>query len=395
MVPLDTPRKRTALLFITILLFGLMASSTQAATTKKATVVKKTTTTKKTAVKKTTTPVKKPTSTKVPVAKQVKGEKVTANSISIIGDNTISTYTVKSGDTLSSIAKKFDISINTIRWSNNINSKDTIHAGQKITILPTSGVKYTVKNGDTLSGIAVKFNADQGDILNANALDNADSLKVGMALVIPNAEPATSDTISTATTVGPKENISTIPQTTVTVQSENPAVVTPVVTTPMQTTGTMVVTNPITTDTYAITLTAPTTVTSYNISANNIRGYYAQPITGRLSQGIHAVNAVDISAPVGTPVHAAADGTVIVAMGNGGYNGGYGNYMVISHSNGTQTLYAHLSRVTAVLGEIVKQGEPVALSGATGKVTGAHLHFEIRGATNPWGSDSVGTEYSI
>ncbi len=393
MTTLDLPRKRIAFLMITIALLSLSAPSAHAATkaaSAKATAPhKKTTTTKKSAatVSKKTTKTKKTTITN---KTQVKGEVITANSIKVVGNNTITTYTVKNGDTISGIAAKFDISTNTIRWSNNLTSKSAIKPGQKLVILPTTGVIYTVKSGDTLSGIATKFDADQNDILNANDLDSADKIKNGMTLEIPNVEPlsGSADADSEHDTTTLPENVSPIavPATPVTT-TQTPAV--------SAVGTTMVVTNPVTTTSYAITVTQPSANTAYAIPADDIRGYYAQPISGRLSQGIHDVNAVDIAAPVGTTIHAAADGTVIVAMDNDSYNGGYGNYMVISHPNGTQTLYAHLSKVTVALGEMVKQGEPVALSGATGKVTGAHLHFEVRGATNPWGSDKIGTTYSI
>jgi murein DD-endopeptidase MepM/ murein hydrolase activator NlpD len=401
MVFLKTLKKRNnkhlRTLVIAIMILTLSAGSANAATKSATKTAAKKTTTSTSSKKKTTTTITK-----------VKGEVVTANKISVIGNNTISTYTVKNGDTLSGIAQKFDISVNTIRWSNDINSKDSIHAGQSLIILPTSGVIYTVKSGDTLSGIAVKFNADQNDILNANDLADADSLKAGMKLEIPDAEPLPDEsTDSTPDPSTPPQNIAPIalptdatPSTTQTPVTDAPIVSSPVTTTipvtPATIPGTtMMVTNPVTEITYPITVTAPSTASAYPIPADDIRGYYAQPISGRLSQGIHAVNAVDIAAPVGTTVHAAAEGTVIVAMGNGAYNGGYGNYIVISHPNGTQTLYAHLSKVNVTLGEEVTQGEPIALSGATGNVTGAHLHFEIRGATNPWGSDPLGTIYTI
>ncbi|MDB5188693.1 MAG: peptidase family protein [Candidatus Nomurabacteria bacterium] len=158
--------------------------------------------------------------------------------------------------------------------------------------------------------------------------------------------------------------------------------------------STLMVTNPVNTDSYFITVTPPSS-TQYSVPAANVRGYYAQPIAGKLSQGLHDVNAVDMSAPKGSTVQAAANGIVIVAMDNGGYNGGYGNYIVILHPNGTQTLYAHLSQVTTTLGAMVHQGEPIALSGNTGESTGPHLHFEVRGATNPWANDILGTTYTI
>ena len=67
-----------------------------------------------------------------------------------------------------------------------------------------------------------------------------------------------------------------------------------------------------------------------------------------------------------------------------GWNGGYGNYIVIKHSNGTQTLYSHLSSNAVVVGDVVEQGENIGVMGNTGKSTGTHLHFEVRGGTNPF-----------
>jgi len=229
-------------------------------------------------------------------------------------------------------------------------------------------------------------------------------LKIGMKLVIPEAEPlnATASSSSVQDPTAPLESISPIPLPTQTPETAPTAIQLPVTDIPnnvpgsVQTPGaTVMVTNPVTTETYDITVTSPAGASTYSIPPYDIRGYYAQPVSGRLSQGLHPVNAVDIATPIGTTVHAAADGTVIVAMGNGKYNGGYGNYIVISHPNGTQTLYAHLSKVTVSLGEMVTQGEPIALSGNSGDSTGPHLHFEVRGAVNPWTSDKLGTVYTI
>jgi len=92
---------------------------------------------------------------------------------------------------------------------------------------------------------------------------------------------------------------------------------------------------------------------------------------------------MDISANMGTPVHAAADGIVYHAQ----YDGGYGRMVVIDHGNGMQTRYAHLSRFEVVPGQEVRRGEVIAFSGATGRVTAPHLHFEVRvggSAVNPY-----------
>ena len=83
----------------------------------------------------------------------------------------------------------------------------------------------------------------------------------------------------------------------------------------------------------------------------------------------------------GTP--SAAGGQVIIAKASG-WNGGYGSYIVIKHTNGTQTLYGHLSRVDVTVGESVAQAETIGAIGNTGKSTGPHLHFEVRGGKNPF-----------
>jgi murein DD-endopeptidase MepM/ murein hydrolase activator NlpD len=99
---------------------------------------------------------------------------------------------------------------------------------------------------------------------------------------------------------------------------------------------------------------------------------------GRMHKGI------DIAGPIGTPINAAADGTVIAA---GWSSGGYGNLVEVRHLDGTTTRYGHNSRLSVSVGQTVRQGQQVAEMGSTGHSTGSHLHFEIRpsggGAVNP------------
>lgn len=234
----------------------------------------------------------------------------------------ISIYVVRSGDSLSQIAKMFGVSINTIIWGNNIKN-DLIHEGEILAILPISGVRYTVKKGDTLNSIAEDYKGDLNEILQYNGLAENAKLAIGDIVVIPDGVLAT-----------PAYN-------------------------------------------GAPSVTGGNGTPSYP-------SYYLRPITnGIKSQGLHGYNGIDLAAPYGTPILASASGTVIISRG-AGWNGGYGNYVVITHDNGTQTLYAHNSQNIVYQGQYVVQGQVIGYVGNTGRSTGPHLHFEIRGARNPF-----------
>ncbi|MFJ8112748.1 M23 family metallopeptidase [Streptomyces sp. NPDC096132] len=102
---------------------------------------------------------------------------------------------------------------------------------------------------------------------------------------------------------------------------------------------------------------------------------------GAMWQSTHSGQ--DFAVPSGTKVVAAHGGTVVKAGGNGAGDGpAYGNAIVIKHGNGTYSQYAHLSRVDVKIGQIVKTGQRIALSGNTGNSSGPHLHFEIRTTAN-------------
>ena len=240
---------------------------------------------------------------------------------------TISVYIVRPGDTLIGIAKMFGVSPNTILWANDLPRASVLKIGQTLTILPVTGVKYVIKKGDTLSSIAKKYGGDADEIASFNGLDSGASLAAGAELIIPDGEVPVA--VATA--------------------APRPSPSQPAAGTPIQ------------------------------------AGYYLRPIAGGIrSQGIHGYNGVDLAAPLGTPIFASAAGEVIVAKASG-WNGGYGEYVVIQHGNGSQTLYSHASSVIVGIGERVQQGQVIAYVGATGKATGAHVHFEIRnGIRNPF-----------
>lgn len=249
----------------------------------------------------------------------------------------ISVYTVHKGDTLQAIAKMFGVSPNTIVWANNLPG-GVIHEGDQLIILPISGVKYIVQKGDTVAAIAKKYKADANEVAQYNNLALDAALQEGSVLIIPNGEvpPTAAQIAQTAH----QKSITKIKK-----GASEPFL---------------------------------------GGSGPAIDGYFSWPVAGGvITQGLHGWNAVDIGAPSGTPIYAAAGGTVIVAR-SGGWNGGYGSYVVVSHPNGTQTLYAHMSRVLVSPGQAVAQGTTLGKVGKTGLATGPHLHFEVRGAVNPF-----------
>lgn len=131
--------------------------------------------------------------------------------------------------------------------------------------------------------------------------------------------------------------------------------------------------------------------------ANN---YYIFPAQGYVAQLLHYFNAIDLANKCGTPIYAAAAGTVQRAVGNGLYNQGMGNHITILHSNGTVTYYGHLMSLFVKPGEKVDVGQNIALMGGqpgmpgAGKSTGCHVHFQVVGAANPLAKYAKGTTIS-
>ena len=113
---------------------------------------------------------------------------------------------------------------------------------------------------------------------------------------------------------------------------------------------------------------------SYCTYITSVQGNRVHPITGQY--GTHG--GTDIGASYGSAIYAAGSGTVVTAYNNSAYNGGYGNYAMINHGNGIQTLYAHMSVCSVTVGKTVSAGQTIGYVGSTGRSTGPHLHFEVR-----------------
>jgi murein DD-endopeptidase MepM/ murein hydrolase activator NlpD len=263
-------------------------------------------------------------------------------------------YIVQKGDTLSEIAEQFDVSVNTIKWENNIGR--TLGVGKELAILPVTGIRHTIAKDDTFGGIAKRYGVEIKDITIYNNIDDT-KLVIGEKIIVPN---------------GIKKEVTA----TKTVQR-------------------------------SVSSSAALLLSSSN--------YYIRPTTGRTSSLFGPRNGsyhygIDFAAPTGTPIVAAADGTVVrTSCGSG-----YGKCLKIQHDNGTQTLYAHTHQLFVglgkhkvesgetrasiavqygiaskhVIGQIsvgkivtvgfpVKQGQKIAAVGSTGRSTGPHLHFEI------------------
>ena len=239
-------------------------------------------------------------------------------------------------ETLSHIAEMYGVSVNTILWANDIDNAKSVQPGDTLLILPITGVRHVVKDKETLASIAKKYGAETdeqaesmiSDILAYNRLASASDISVGDTVVVPGG---------------------VIHQAA-----------------PQQSTA---------------RASSPTRTTSSTAAGG---GSLVHPVPGAVrTQGIHGYNAVDLAAAAGTPIRAAAAGEVIVSK-SGGWNGGYGNYMVVRHAGGTQTLYAHTSSNAVSVGASVTAGETIGYVGSSGQSTGAHLHFEVRGTSNPF-----------
>lgn len=268
------------------------------------------------------------------------------------GDNAL--YTVQKNDSIYSIASYFGVSVQTIMTFNHMTSK-SVHPGDVLEVPSQSGILYTVGKGDTIVKIAKKYNVDTEDVLLYNGLQESDSLTLGDELFLPGAK----QTEKVATEVSPKKtrgkNILT---STGKIRGE-------------WANG----------DTQHLNTQAD--INKYS-SLPKYAGYYLMPTPGATrTQKMHGNNGVDLANRMGAPVLASADGVVSVAR-TGGYNFGYGNYIKITHSNGTETLYGHLSRVDVAPGQAVTRGQQIGAVGSTGNSTGPHLHFEVRGAYNPF-----------
>ncbi len=233
-------------------------------------------------------------------------------------------YSVEEGDTLSTIANKFGISTDSVRWSNTLN-RDMLQVGQVLKIPPVTGVVHKVREGETIYSIAKRYGTEAQKIVNYPFNDFANletfALNVGQTLIVPDGEVAP-------------------------VATQRP-------TTPR--TGSTTVQPP--------------------VSAGG-SGQLSWPAGGQITQyPIWYHMALDIANREAPGIAVAADG-VVTSVQYLKY--GYGQHVIVDHGGGMSTLYAHLSEIYVKPGDKLSRGQILGKMGSTGRSTGIHLHFEVR-----------------
>jgi murein DD-endopeptidase MepM/ murein hydrolase activator NlpD len=245
----------------------------------------------------------------------------------------IEEYTVKRGDTVSTIASAYGISSQTLLWANDMSATDYLKIGQVLQIPPKDGVVIKIAKGDTVESLAKKYSADAADIVDFNQLEKPYTLTVGSTVFIPNGEmPVVAVKTSTST---PSSYQSTIG--------------------------------------YSQTTADP-----------NVGRFLGWPLAGpsAISRGFGGGHyGIDIY-PVGGQWNVVAACSGVIISSGWGYNGtmygGYGNYTHIDCQNGYTVLNAHMARLYVSTGQYVTKGQALGLVGDTGVAYGIHTHLELR-----------------
>lgn len=240
------------------------------------------------------------------------------------GFSDIFMYTVESGDTISTVAERFGLKKDTLMAENNLYDANKLKVGSQIKVLPVDGLSHLVKKGETLEKIAKKYKVEKDLVAKQNQLKDG-LITDGMVLIVPGAK------------------------------RENPVYV-------------------------AGGANAPSGAANYSGPKSVGRLIWPAASGGKMTQGYGRKHmGIDIGNRAKGAIYAAAAGKVVRAQN--GWNGGYGNVIIIDHGNGMQTLYGHNEKLYVTAGQYVDQGQTIAWMGNSGNVrgpTGIHLHFEVR-----------------
>ncbi|MDD3066934.1 MAG: M23 family metallopeptidase [Candidatus Gracilibacteria bacterium] len=248
-------------------------------------------------------------------------------------------YTIEAGDNLYDISHRFGVSAETIIWENNISNPASLKPGTELKILPVSGITHTVQKGDTLAKLAKKYGVDEAVLAKQNKIENGE-LVADAKIIIPGGKKIVAAPVARYIASASGKGSYT-------------------------------------------SYTAPKSIDGAIISENGAGDkdgrWMIKPTSGNYTTYFKSGHwAVDIANRAKPAIMAAADGTVVKSQC--GWNGGYGCVIVIDHGDGYQTLYGHMSKLVAGVGDAVTKGQQIGVMGNTGRVygaTGIHLHFEV------------------
>lgn len=278
-------------------------------------------------------------------------------------------YRVRRGDNIYTIAKKFKVSNGAIIRINSLRNPSKILPGDILKIPSKRGVYYRIKRGDSLSVIARRFRVSSISISRNNGI-RKNRIIAGTKIFIPEASAKNnSKTISSHKVVKLRSVAGVIKPGMKRAHSRKSPRVPKESLTGLQDSPLM---NKTIIEGKKRIRKEKKLVLSWPLRGpiTSEFGYRRHPFTGK--KRFHC--GMDIGANVGTKIRASAPGQVIFT----GWKGAYGNMIVIAHKNDYITVYAHNSKLLVKLNQFVKRGEVIGLSGKTGAVTGAHLHFEVR-----------------
>jgi len=301
---------------------------------------------------------------------------------------TTTTFIVGTSDTLEILAQRYRVTPAAIMAANGYKGPRTLSPGQSL-IIPRASVAaaapmpaapaskpvamaapsvHVVNRGDTLAGIARRNHVSVAELARANSLDPSAKLKLGTRLTVPAAKTAdgaalapqapAAQPIATAPAPASRLALAAAPQQSARLAQANPAPdpaeATPPSLKPSEATGAL-----------------PTF--RWPVRGKVITGYGAKT-NGKANDGIN------LAVPEGTPIKAAEDGVVAYS---GNELKGYGNLVLVRHSNGYVTAYAHASELLVKRGDTIRRGQVIAKSGQSGEVGSPQLHFEIRKGSQP------------
>jgi murein DD-endopeptidase MepM/ murein hydrolase activator NlpD len=305
------------------------------------------------------------------------------------------TIIVGTSDTLDGLSKRYNVSQAAILQANGYRGPRALSPGQSL-IIPRQGTvaapavavaaaparpasggsTHYVNRGDTLMSISRKNNVPVAEIARANGLSPTAQLKLGSKITVPAARTAAAAPVTPASAPAPLGSPSTIAAAPVAPVTTAPARVAAVE--PQQKAR-------LASATSTPEEAAPEAPTKA-AEATGALPTFRWPVRGRVATGYGAKtngksnDGINIAVPEGTPVKAAEDGVVAYA---GNELKGYGNLVLVRHSNGYVTAYAHASELMVKRGETIKRGQVIMKSGQSGEVSSPQLHFEIRKGSSP------------